>query len=174
MPSQRAALRFDWDELDSFLWVDWSRVLGAAHAIEIPFVFGTFEIPLLKSLFAEENLASRSQLSGAMMSYWTEFAAHGAPGRGSKGDLPLWSAWDESAPESARFQVFDAESGGGIRMSSDAVTSATLVARILGDARFANAGERCAFLVKLQGWRPLPAGDLARAGCESKTLAERR
>ena len=135
------AYRFDWDELDSFLWVDWSRVLGAAHAIEIPFVFGNFEIPLLRSLFAEDDLASRQQLSRAMMSYWAEFATTGAPGRGRGGELPLWKAWDESAPDSERFLVFDSESGGGIRMSSDAITSTKLVERILGDPRFASAEE---------------------------------
>ena len=167
------AYRFDWDELDSFLWVDWSRVFGAAHAIEIPFVFGNFEIPLLRSLFAEDDLASRQQLSRAMMSYWAEFAAKGAPGRGTKGDLPLWPAWDESAPTSERFLVLDSEGGGGIRMSPDAITSTKLVERILGDARFASADERCTFLAQLAGWRPLPAADVARAGCAGERVAER-
>ncbi len=168
------AYRFDWDELDSFLWVDWSRVIGAAHAIEIPFVFGTFDIPLLGSLFDEENLASRQQLSRAMMSYWAEFAAHGAPGRGSKGELPFWKAWDESTPGSDRFVVFDSEAGGGIRMSADAITSTKLVERMLGDPRFASAEERCAFLVQLDGWRPLPPADVARAGCADAKVAARR
>ena len=168
------AYRFDFDALDSFLWVDWSRVIGAAHAMEIPFVFGNFEIPLLKSLYAEQNLASRQQLSRAMMSYWAEFAAHGAPSRGSKGELPLWSAWDDTAPESARFQILDAESGGGIRMSPDAITSTGLVERIVADARFASADERCAFLTQLRGWRPLPAADMARAGCGDEKVAAQR
>ena len=128
-------------------------------------MFGNFDIPLLRSLFAEDNLASRQQLSRAMMSYWAEFAATGAPGRGRGGELPLWKPWDESAPESERFLVFDSESGGGLRMSADAITSTKLVSRMLDDARFADAAERCAFLAKLQGWRPLPAADVARAGC---------
>jgi para-nitrobenzyl esterase len=168
------AYRFDWDELDSFLWVDWSRVIGAGHSIEIPFVFGNFDIPLLKSLFADDDLASRQQLSRAMMSYWAEFAATGAPGRGRKGDLPLWKAWDESSPESERFQVFDAESGGGVRMSADAITGAALVSRVVEDARFADTAERCAFLTKLAGWRPLPTADIARAGCAPAQIATGR
>ena len=36
--------RFDWDEDRSFLWVDWDEVIGAAHAFEIPFVFGHFDL----------------------------------------------------------------------------------------------------------------------------------
>jgi para-nitrobenzyl esterase len=168
------AYRFDWDELDSFLWVDWSRVLGAAHAIEIPFVFGNFEIPLLRSLFAEDDLASRQQLSRAMMSYWAEFAANGAPGRGSKGELPLWKAWEESTPESDRFLVLDSEAGGGIRMSADFITSARLVELVVGDTRFASADERCVFLAKLQGWRPLPEAEIASAGCDGEKVAAQR
>jgi para-nitrobenzyl esterase len=168
------AYRFDWDELRKFLWVDWDEVIGAGHAVEIPFVFGDFDIPLLASLMAEENLESRHQLSRAMMSYWAEFAATGAPGRGRAGDLPLWKPWDESAPDRDRFLVFDSEAGGGIRMSSDAITGAQLVSRVMEDARFADAEERCAFLLKLQGWRPLPAADIARAGCDGGQVAAGR
>jgi para-nitrobenzyl esterase len=168
------AYRFDWDELGRFLWVDWDQVIGAGHAVEIPFVFGNFDLPLLRSLFDEENLSSRRQLSRAMMSYWAEFATTGAPGRGRGRDLPPWTAWDESAPGSERFLVFDSEAGGGLRMSSDAITSTTLVARVMEDARFADVAERCDFLAKLQGWRPLPAADIARAGCDGGPMAAGR
>jgi para-nitrobenzyl esterase len=166
------AYRFDWDETDRFLWVDWSEVLGAAHAFEIPFVFGDFEIPLLRSLYREEDLPSRQALSRAMMSYWAEFAANGAPGRGRGGDLPLWSPWDESAPASERFLVFDSEAGGGIRMSSEAVTPASLVTRMLGDERFASDAERCALIARLQARRrALPPAEVARAGCQRESEA---
>jgi para-nitrobenzyl esterase len=164
------AYRFDWDETDRFLWVDWSEVLGAAHAFEIPFVFGDFEIPLLRSLYRDDDLASREKLSRAMMSYWAEFAANGAPGRGRGGDLPAWKAWDESEPGSERFLVFDSEAGGGIRMSSEAVTPASLVTRMLGDERFASQAERCSLLERLQARRrALPPPELARAGCGSES-----
>jgi len=167
------AYRFDWDELGSFLWVDWDEVIGAGHAVEIPFVFGDFDVPVLRSLFDEANLATRQQLSRAMMSYWAEFAANGAPGRGRRGELPLWKPWDESAPESERFLVLDTEAGGGVRMSSDAITATKLVSRMLEDPRFADSAERCAFLAKLQGWRPLPAADIERAGCAEAQVATR-
>ncbi len=167
--------RFDWDEADSFLWVDWSQVLGAAHAFEIPFVFGDFDIPLLRSLYGEESLAGREALSRAMMSYWAEFAANGTPGRGRGGDLPEWKSWDESGPESDRFLVFDTEADGGIRMSADAVTSSSLVTRIIEDDRFASSEERCAFLAELRGWRrALPDAELVRAGCDAEAAPPTR
>jgi para-nitrobenzyl esterase len=147
-------------------------VLGAAHAFEIPFVFGDFEIPLLRSLYAEDDLPSREKLSRAMMSYWAEFAASGAPGRGKAGDLPAWSAWDESEPASERFLVFDSEAGGGIRMSPEAVTANSLVTRMLADERFASSEERCAFLARLQARRrTLPPEEVARAGCKPESAA---
>jgi len=59
-------------------------------------------------------------------------------------------------------------------MSADAITSTKLVERILGDARFASASERCNFLAQLDGWRPLPAADVARAGCADAKVAARR
>ena len=31
---------FDWDEEPQVLWLDLPNLLGAAHALEIPFVFG--------------------------------------------------------------------------------------------------------------------------------------
>jgi para-nitrobenzyl esterase len=159
------AYRFDWDELDRFLWVDWSFVIGAGHAVEIPFVFGDFDIPLLRSLFREDDVETRRALSDALMSYWAEFAADGAPGRGRGGELPAWEPWDES------FLVLDSAAGGGIRMASDTITSTALVQRILGDARFAGAEERCAFLGKIVGWRPLPPADVALAACTDAQLA---
>jgi para-nitrobenzyl esterase len=169
------AYRFDWDEADSFLWVDWSEVFGAAHAFEIPFVFGDFEIRPLSSLYADESLESREKLSRAMMSYWAEFAATGAPGRGRGGDLPEWKSWDESTPASDRFMILDTEADGGIRMSSDAVTSEALVTRMIEDDRFASSEERCAFLVELRGWRrALPDSELERAGCDPEVAPSTR
>ena len=38
-------------------------VIGAAHAVEIPFVFGDFDIPLLSSLMDDDNVASRRALA---------------------------------------------------------------------------------------------------------------
>ena len=38
------AYRFDWDELPEFFGVELSKLLGAAHGFEIPFVFGNFDL----------------------------------------------------------------------------------------------------------------------------------
>jgi para-nitrobenzyl esterase len=138
------AYRFDWDEEPKFLWSDFSKLLGAAHAFEIPFVFGGFDLgPATRFLFDEDKRAGYEGLSESMMSYWAEFANTGDPGRGRSGREPQWSPWDDASEEAPKFIVLDTREGGGIRMASGAVTRAALIARVAGDSRFASWQERC-------------------------------
>ena len=144
------AYRFDWDELPSFLWLDLSRLLGAAHAFEIPFVFGSFDLGWAnRFLWSERSAPGRDALSAAMMSYWAQFAYTGDPGSGRSGALPRWLAWDPSAPDAPKFLVLDSQAGGGIRMSSDTLSVEGLVARIQADPSFDDESERCALLASL-------------------------
>ena len=81
------AYRFDWDELPTILGVDLSKLMGAMHAAEIPFVFESFDDRLMNwVLFSDENIPSRTELSRKMSSYWAEFAYNGAPGSGAMVD----------------------------------------------------------------------------------------
>jgi len=97
------AYRFDWDDGGSVLTMDLSEVFGAAHAMEIPFVFNHFDFfgPLDRFLFHRENADSRAELAAEMGAYWTEFARTGEPGAG-------WPAWTEDGV----LKRFDAPSSG--------------------------------------------------------------
>ena len=55
--------------------------IGACHAIELPFVFGTLRNPLLRTAFAWPPDAIR--LSDTMQDIWTAFAHRGEPGSGA-------------------------------------------------------------------------------------------
>jgi len=138
------AYRFDWDEEPKLLWADFSKLLGAAHAFEIPFVFGGFDLgPFTRFVFDDDKREGYQELSDSMMSYWTEFAYTGDPGRGRSGEEAQWTAWNDASREAPKFIVFDTRQDGGIRMASGAVTRADLIARVAADSRFAGWRERC-------------------------------
>jgi para-nitrobenzyl esterase len=160
------AYRFDWDDLGRRPWLDLSRLIGAAHAIEVPFVFGTFDMDFLPIPFDRGNVAERDALSAQMRSYWAQFAWSGSPGRGREGALPEWTAWDDSSPDAPRLLIFDAAADGGLRLSPEQLTSASLARQLAADPRFADSAERCASLAELQSRRrAFSAEDLRAAGC---------
>ena len=64
------------------------RALGACHAIDIPFVFGSTQHPLARPLTGLSQEAGR--LSRRMQHAWIEFARHGSPGHKR---LPDWPAY---------------------------------------------------------------------------------
>ena len=135
------AYRFDWDDEPGLLWLDVATWLGAGHGVEIPFVFGTLSMgPATMLMFADERAELDRELSRRMMSYWTHFAYTGDPGHGREGDLARWEPW---AADGGSFLVLDAQDGGGLRMSSDTVTKASVIAEVATDPRFESQLERC-------------------------------
>ena len=125
--------RFEWDEEGVVDGIDLSTALGAGHTVEIPFVFGRGN-GLTLSLGNPDNPGRRS-LSAAMMSYWTQMAYHGKPGRGRDGKGVEWTPWD-SDPETGKMIIFDTPSDGGIRISSEEVTEEGIKERLLNDRGF--------------------------------------
>ena len=122
--------RFDWDEEPFYLGADLELLLGAAHGVELPFVFGQFQFDeetAARLLFNEENAPGRRFVSDSMMSYWAEFAYRGAPGQGRARALPQWKAWSLN-PNEKRFMVFDTPESGGVRMSADRTDDRGIVA----------------------------------------------
>jgi para-nitrobenzyl esterase len=81
------AYRWVWDvQGRAYGVVDLSRILGASHGLEIPFVFGHFDVgPQSGILFHERNEKERLALSARMMRFWAEFARTGDPGKGLPG-----------------------------------------------------------------------------------------
>jgi len=122
------AYRWDWDEQGTaFGLVDLSKIVGAAHGLEIPFVLGHFDLgPQSSLLFNERNAPGRLDLTRRMMAYWAEFARSGNPGNGGISDSPQWLAWSD-APQAERLIIFDTPAGGGIRLSTERVLRADVV-----------------------------------------------
>lgn len=88
------AYRFDWDESGTLLTMDLGRILGAAHGVEIPFVFNHFDFfgRLDGAMFNARNAPGRGEVARSMGAYWAEFARTGDP---SSAGGPDWPAWQE-------------------------------------------------------------------------------
>ena len=138
--------RWDWDEETSILGYDLSVALGAAHLLEVPFVFGEFErgIGAALSYVYPDNEAQHA-LSASMSSYWAEFAHNGSPGRGRSGEEALWLPWGKDGKTAI---LLDTGADGGIRMDDGMVTHQTLKAELLTDASIP-AAERCELYVRV-------------------------
>jgi para-nitrobenzyl esterase len=135
------AYRFDWDDQPSYPQADFRAFFGAAHAMEIPFVFNDFvSMKAFAYYFTEANRAEREQLAAKMGEYWANFAYTGKPGRGRSGTLPEWPAWGDG-----NRQILDAESDGGIRPEQGVLTMKSLHGRFRADDAFPSAQEKEAF-----------------------------
>ena len=154
------AYRFDWDDERDLLWLDMGQLLGAAHGLELPFVFGTLRLNgAERYVFDPERAEDDRQLADAITSYWTRFAATGDPGRGREGELPDWHRWD---PGVGSFLVLDSRHGAGLRMSDDTVTRAGVIAQVARDTRFESDAERCEIYRGFVEWsRTMTAEDYA-------------
>ncbi len=137
------AYRFDWDEEPSLMGYDLSVALGAAHGLEIGFVFGEFNGLGLGYVYPNDE--NQQQLSKSMMSYWAEFAYTGNPGTGRDGAETPWLAWRQNDKTSI---ILDTPADGGIRMDDELVTYASLKSELLADTDFGDKYEHCATYVR--------------------------
>ena len=96
--------------------------MGAAHALELPFVFGNFPKPL-RVIFPDANQAKFEEVSASIRSYWANFAHTGNPGRGQSNDLEMWKQWDNSNDSVPRIMIIDTDN---IRMQSDKLSMVKL------------------------------------------------
>ncbi|MEL7490391.1 MAG: carboxylesterase family protein [Pseudomonadota bacterium] len=151
------AYRFDWDEGGRFLWTDFSKLLGAAHALEIPFVFNKFALlgDADKVLFKKNTFETRDALSKTMGKYWASFARNGAPARGQKADWPVYGA-------DAAVMIFDTPKDGGVRVERGAESIDKIVGDLEADARIA-AAEKCEIAQAIIDWTPEVAGPMSVA-----------
>jgi para-nitrobenzyl esterase len=144
-PGEVFAYRFDWDEEGSMMGYDLAEALGAAHGLEIAFVFGEFERGLGLSYFYPAT-PQRDALSTAMMSYWTQFAYGGTPASGRDGSLSAWLPWGS---DGGNLMILDTAAGGGPHMSAEVLTAADIRQRLLADTSITDQRERCQLYARL-------------------------
>ncbi len=141
------AYRFDWDEEGSMAGYDLSKALGAAHFLEVPFVFGDFKNFPLSYLF--DSSPGKDALSDSMMAYWAAFAYEGDPGTGRSGAEPRWLPWGENGKTSI---VLDTPQDGGIYMMEETVTRESVVDAIATDPDIPDQRARCELYLNTFRW----------------------
>lgn len=138
--------RFDWDEAPRIPGLRPDLSLGAAHAMEMPFVFrdraGRFDLFKVNTPF---NRRGRLALVQAMGDAWTRFARDGAPG----------DRWARRSPAGDGL-VFDTPAGGGVRPAALRETVAAIKHDLRGAALPPSL--RCAIYARLFLWSPLFEG----------------
>jgi para-nitrobenzyl esterase len=156
------AYRFDWDEGGRFLFMDFAKMLGAAHALEIPFVFNRFELlgDADRIVFGKKTAKTREALSSAMGAYWAAFARDGVPANAGGANWPVYG-------EAAALIYFDSTNDGGIRVENGADSIDAVIADLKADTRIED-GPRCEIARALGGWAPDRREDiLSGVGCTS-------
>ncbi len=87
-----------------FSWASaaWGGMLGASHALDVPFTFDNLTAPGA-AMFTGEPDEAAAELAEACGDAWTAFARSGVP---SADGLPEWPAWE---PERRATMILDAE-----------------------------------------------------------------
>ncbi len=119
---------------DSVIRAPFGLLLGACHAMEIDFVFGTEKTSLGPYAFIPKNRTGRVMLSESMMDYWSQFARTGNPNREGSG-LPLWQSWS-NAKGAPKTILLDANLENiKIEMSNKELTNADITKSLRAEPR---------------------------------------
>ena len=154
-PDSVYAYRFDWNDEGNILGVDLGEIVGAAHGIEIPFVFGDPDMVIMDSMAfidTPQNKPGRVALAESMSSYWAAMAYNGSPGTGMP-NAPqpvLWTPWTNEAGEN-NLMIFDSPSDGGVKMMSLHLSSEEVKERLQWESGFSTVMDHCMVYKNIYG-----------------------
>ena len=138
--------RYDWDDHRRYLIADFRKLIGAAHATEIPLLAGNTKLvggyPLSSLIYPAG--ASKFYLSRNMMSFWANFAKTGVPGK-STNDV-VWQPIISKGNLDASYMVLDNRKN--LRMQSNTNTFKSLAKELYNDNRV-NEIEKCVILLQM-------------------------
>ena len=133
--------RYDWDDHRKYFIADFKKIIGAAHATEIPLLAGNSKLvggyPLSDLLYPAGK--SKFYLSRNMMNFWANFAKTGSPGISTNS-----IKWEKNI--SNNFLVLDNKNNLG--MQENLITFESLSEELFNDQRVNNL-EKCVILLQM-------------------------
>jgi len=139
------AYRYDWDDHRRLVVADFKKLIGAAHATEIPLLAGNADLvggyPLSDLIYPPSF--SKRYTSKNMMQFWTNFAKNGTPGTSS--NSVLWRPYTSKNGHS-NFLVIDRKKY--LKMQSEKLSFKYLTDQLSKDERV-NDLEKCVILLQM-------------------------
>jgi para-nitrobenzyl esterase len=138
------AYRFDWDDHRRLIVGDFKKLIGAAHATEIPLLAGNTKLvggyPLSDLIYPPSF--SKFYLSRNMMKFWANFAKYGYPGKSS--NSIKWEPYD--IDNGANYMILDKKKN--LRMSQQKLSFISLSQELYNDKRVSEL-EKCVVLLQM-------------------------
>ncbi|MDB4836536.1 carboxylesterase family protein [Gammaproteobacteria bacterium] len=138
------AYRFDWDDHRKWPVANFKRLIGAAHATEIPLLTGNNKLVGDYGFLIYPKGPSKSFLSKNMMNFWANFAKNGNPGTSS--NKQKWIKYDGSNKIDSNFMVLDNRKN--LKMDTDQNSFKSLVNDLFYEKDITNL-EKCVVLLQM-------------------------
>ena len=136
------AYRYDWDDHRRFVVGDFRKLIGAAHATEIPLLTGNNKLVGGYGFLLYPRGPSKRFTSKNMMKFWTNFAKEGAPGKST--NLIKWEAYID--PIKSNFIILDNRDN--LKMTSDMISFESLVSDLHKETKITDL-EKCVVLLQM-------------------------
>ena len=140
------AYRYDWDDHRQFLIADFKKLIGAAHATEIPLLAGDYKLvggyPLSDLIYPPS--VSKRFTSKNLMKFWTNFAKDNSPGEST--NSVKWEPYDINKSRNGKFLIIDKKKD--MKMSYDINTFESLMDDLYLDIRLDDL-EKCVILLQM-------------------------
>jgi para-nitrobenzyl esterase len=138
------AYRYDWDDHRKWPVANFKKLIGAAHATEIPLLAGNNKLVGDYGFLIYPKGPSKSFLSKNMMNFWTNFAKTGKPGISS--NKQEWIKYNGLNDIDSNFMVLDNRKN--LRMSKDQNSFKSLVNDLYYEEDITNL-EKCVALLQM-------------------------
>jgi para-nitrobenzyl esterase len=138
------AYRYDWDDHRKWPVANFKKLIGAAHATEIPLLAGNNKLVGDYGFLIYPKGPSKSFLSKNMMNFWTNFAKTGKPGISS--NKQEWTKYNRPNEIDTNFMILDNRKN--LKMDKDQNSFKSLVNDLYYEKDITNL-EKCVVLLQM-------------------------